>query len=132
MGVDVVLDGQLAGGNHTLGLVADVEEDLVAVNLDDGAFDDVAVVEVLDGGIDSGEEFIGIADVIDGYLGCDGLGGHADSDTDRCRPVHGRVRDRRGARVNRGPRGTSRGHSVWDTCGLGVPREDSAGPLKAH
>ena len=39
MGVDVVLDGQLAGGDHTLGLVADVEEDLVAVHLDDGAVD---------------------------------------------------------------------------------------------
>ena len=48
VGVDVVLDGQFAGGDDTLGLVADVEQDLVAVDLDDGAFDDVAVVEVLD------------------------------------------------------------------------------------
>jgi hypothetical protein len=35
VGVDVVLDGQLARGDDTLGLVADVEEDLVAVDLDD-------------------------------------------------------------------------------------------------
>ena len=52
VGVDVVLDGQLARGDDALGLVADVEEDLVAVDLDDGAFDDVAVVEVLDGLVD--------------------------------------------------------------------------------
>jgi uncharacterized protein len=43
-----VLDGQLARGDDALGLVADVEQDLVAVDLDDGALDDVAVVEVLD------------------------------------------------------------------------------------
>ena len=43
-----MLDRKLAGGDDALGLVADVEQDLVAVDLDDGAFDDVAVVEVLD------------------------------------------------------------------------------------
>ena len=36
VGVDVVLDGELARGDDTLGLVADVEQDLVAVDLDDG------------------------------------------------------------------------------------------------
>ena len=35
-------------GDDTLGLVADVEQDLVPVDLDDGAFDDVTIVEVLD------------------------------------------------------------------------------------
>ena len=35
VGVDVVLDGQLARGDDALGLVADVEQDLVAVDLDD-------------------------------------------------------------------------------------------------
>jgi hypothetical protein len=39
---------QLADGDDALGLVADVEEDLVLVDLDDGALDDVAVVEVDD------------------------------------------------------------------------------------
>ena len=34
-GVDVVLDGQLARGDDALGLVADVEQDLVPVDLDD-------------------------------------------------------------------------------------------------
>ena len=64
-GVHVVLDGQLAGGDDALGLVADVEQDLVAVDLDDGAFDDVAIVEVLDGGVDGGKEVLGRADVVD-------------------------------------------------------------------
>src|SRR6201985_2683369 len=58
VGVDVVLDGEFAGRNDTFGLVADVEKDLVTVDLDDGAFDDVAVVEVLDGAVDRGEEVI--------------------------------------------------------------------------
>ncbi len=65
VGVDVVLDGQLAGGDDALGLVADVEQDLVPVDLDDGALDDVAVVEVLDRLVDRGEEVIGGADVVD-------------------------------------------------------------------
>jgi hypothetical protein len=63
-----VLDGQLARGDDTLGLVADVEQDLVAVDLDDGAFDDVAIVEVLDGLVDGGEEVLSRADVVDGDL----------------------------------------------------------------
>src|SRR5699024_5111931 len=65
VGVDVVLDGQFAGENDAFGLVTDVEEDLVAVDLDDGAFDDVAVVEVLDGRVDGGEELFLRADVVD-------------------------------------------------------------------
>src|SRR3712207_7003484 len=39
--VDVVLDRELAARDDTLGLVADVEQDLVPVDLHDGAFDDV-------------------------------------------------------------------------------------------
>ena len=69
VGVDVVLDRQLARGDDALGLVADVEQDLVAVDLDDGAFDDVAVVEVLDGRVDRGEEVLFGADVVDRDLG---------------------------------------------------------------
>jgi hypothetical protein len=63
-----VLDGKFAGGDDALGLVADVEEDLVTVHLDDDTFDDVAVVEVLDGEVDSGEEVFLRADVVDRYL----------------------------------------------------------------
>src|SRR5690606_17989806 len=51
-GVDVVLDRQLAGKDHALGLVTDIEENLVPVDLDDGALDDVPVVEVQDRGRD--------------------------------------------------------------------------------
>jgi len=60
-----VLDGQLTRGDDALGLVADVQQDLVAVDLDDGAFDDVAVVEVLDGLVDGGEEVLLGTDVVD-------------------------------------------------------------------
>ena len=68
IGVDVVLDGEFAGGDDTFGLVADVEQDFVAVDLDDGPFDDVAIVEVLDGLVDGGEKVLGRANVVDGYL----------------------------------------------------------------
>ena len=64
-GVDVVLDRQLAGGDDALGLVPDVEQDLVAVDLDDRPLDDVTVVEVLDGLVDSGEERLFRPDVVD-------------------------------------------------------------------
>ena len=66
--VDVVLDRQLARGDDTLGLVTDVEQDLVAVDLDDDALDDVAVVEVLDRRVDRGEQVFRGADVVDGDL----------------------------------------------------------------
>src|SRR4051812_11081234 len=50
VGVYIVLDGQFAGGDDPLRLVADVEQDFVTIDLDDDTFDDVAVVEVLDRG----------------------------------------------------------------------------------
>src|SRR5699024_4120284 len=56
--VDIVLDGELARGDDTLGLVADVEQDLITIDLDDRALDDVAIVEVLDRGVDGGEEVL--------------------------------------------------------------------------
>ena len=63
--VDVVLDGELARGDDALGLVADVQQHLVPVDLDDDALDDVAVVEVLDRLVDRREEVFGRADVVD-------------------------------------------------------------------
>ena len=48
IGVDVVADRELTGRNDTFGLVPDVEEHLVVVDLDDRAGDDVAVVELDD------------------------------------------------------------------------------------
>ena len=52
VGVDVVADRQLPRRDDALGLVADVEQHLVAVDLDDRAGDDVAVVELDDRGVD--------------------------------------------------------------------------------
>src|SRR6478609_2790854 len=40
VGVHVVLDGELTGRDDAFGLVTDVEQDLVTVNLDDGSLDD--------------------------------------------------------------------------------------------
>ena len=67
--VHVVLDRQLAGGDDPFRLVADVEQDLVSVDLDDGAFDNVTVVEILDGLVDRGEEGLLRPDVVDRHLG---------------------------------------------------------------
>jgi hypothetical protein len=71
--VHVVLDRQLTRRDHALRLVADVEQDLIPVDLDDGSLDNVAVVEILDGLVDRGEEGLLGTDVVDRYLG--GRGG---------------------------------------------------------
>ena len=73
--VDVVADGELAGGDDPFGLEADVEEDLVAVDLDDRALDDVAVVE-LDDGVTHRLFEIGVTEVVvdDGAGGVVALG----------------------------------------------------------
>ena len=68
IGVDVVLDGELTGRDDAFGLVTDVEQDFVTVNLDDRPLDDVAIVEVFDGFVDGGEKVLARADVVDGYL----------------------------------------------------------------
>ena len=75
VGVDVVADGELAGGDDALGLEADVEQDLVAVDLDDRPLDDVAVVE-LDDGVAHRLFEIGVAQVVvdDGAGGVVALG----------------------------------------------------------
>jgi hypothetical protein len=51
-GVDVVADRELLARDHAFGLVPDVEQHLVAVDLDDGPADETAFVEVDDGGVD--------------------------------------------------------------------------------
>ena len=69
VGIDVLLDGKFAGGDDTLGLVADVEENLVTVDLDDRTLDQITIIEVLDGGIDCLDEVFFGADVVDRDLG---------------------------------------------------------------
>ena len=67
MRVDVVADRELLRRDDALGLEADVEEHLVAVDLDDRAGDDVAVVELDDRGVDRvGERHA--AEVVDDEL----------------------------------------------------------------
>ena len=66
--IDVLLDGKLTRGNDTLSLVADVQEDFVAIDLDDGTFNQITIAEVLDGGIDCLDEVVDGADVVDGDL----------------------------------------------------------------
>ncbi len=57
--VDVVADREFLARDHALGLVADIEQDLVAVDLHDLAVDDVAVVEVLERGLHRRDQFLG-------------------------------------------------------------------------
>ena len=68
-GVDVVLDRELARGDHAFGLVADVEEDLVLVDPDDLPLHEVAVVEGLDGRFVGGKELFLASDVVLGHAG---------------------------------------------------------------
>ena len=69
VGVDVVADAQLAGWDDALGLVADVEEDLVLVDLDDRAGDDLAVIDLDHRAVDGIGE--GHSEIVDGDLaGC--------------------------------------------------------------
>ena len=62
VGVDVVADRQLAAGDHALGLVADVEEDLVPVDLDDRALHELAVLDgherAVDGVLEAAAEVV--------------------------------------------------------------------------
>ncbi len=76
-GIDVVLDGEFLGWDDTFGLVTDVEEDFIPVDLDDSPGDDVAVVEVLDGGVDGRHEGFRGTEIVDRYgRGLSGGGGH--------------------------------------------------------
>jgi hypothetical protein len=69
VGVDVVLDGQLAGGDDAFRLVADVEQHLVAVDLHHVPVDDVTLVEGLQRLLVGSRELLGGADVVLGHLG---------------------------------------------------------------
>jgi hypothetical protein len=60
-----MLDGEFAGGDYTLGLVTDVEENLVTIDLDDGTFDEVTIVEKLQRLFDRCKEVFCRSDVID-------------------------------------------------------------------
>ena len=80
--VDVVADRQLAAGDHALGLVADVEQDLVLVDLDHRALDDLAVLDVDhgagDGVLEAAFEVVGgdlAGDVLVSVRGARGFGG---------------------------------------------------------
>ena len=50
-GIDRAADRELVGGDDALGLPADVEQDLVLVDADDGAADDLTLLEVGDRGV---------------------------------------------------------------------------------
>ena len=51
-GVGVLADGQLADGNNALRLEADVKQDLIALNLDNGTRDKITLVEIGNGTVD--------------------------------------------------------------------------------
>ena len=61
-GVDVVADRQLTAGDHALGLVPDVQQDLVVVDLDHRAGDELAVLDLDHGGriglVEAGAEIV--------------------------------------------------------------------------
>ena len=57
--VDGPADRKLMGRDDAFGLVADVEQHLVSVDLDDLAIDDVAVVEVFEGRLEGFDQLFG-------------------------------------------------------------------------
>ena len=68
--IDVVADRELFGRNDAFGLVADVEEHLVGVDLHDRPGDQASVVELDDGGVDRvGERTLQVVDDDDGVFG---------------------------------------------------------------
>ena len=132
VGVDVVLDRQLARGDDALGLVADVEQDLVPVDLDDRAFDDVAVVEVLDRRVDRREEVFSRSDVVDrdlrgggtsrGFGGASGQGvGSGHGVIRRAQLSLQTASDGPDSSTERGP---------GSTAGPGIPSGRSSGPAR--
>src|SRR6218665_2290743 len=45
--VNIVLNGKFTGGDDTLGLVTDIEQNFVSIDLDNGALNEIAVIEEL-------------------------------------------------------------------------------------
>ena len=64
--VDVVADRQLTGRDDAFGLVADIEQDFVLVDLDDGAGDQLTVLDGHERAVDRIGE--GHAEIISGDL----------------------------------------------------------------
>src|SRR5665647_2300382 len=128
--VDIVLDGKFARGDDTLGLVADVEQNLVTVNLDDDSFDDIAVAEMLDRRVDRGEKLLLRSDVVDRDLGA-GLHGRAGSHVvgtpivDRL--TKGSRHNVSGARVD----GAGGNWCLFDALAAALMRATDAGHLRA-
>ncbi len=56
VGIDRLADRQLVRGDDALGLVADVDEHLVLVDPDDVAGDDLALLDVAEGGVVVGDD----------------------------------------------------------------------------
>ena len=109
--VDVVADAQLARRDDALALVADVEQHLVLVDLDDRAVDELAVLDVDHRAVDGIGE--GHAEIVDGDLargvvallveGAHGVAA-ADEEGSGCR-----TRDRLLSKVDRGIDGPGNG-----------------------
>ncbi len=64
--IGVLADGELARRDDALGLVADIEQDLVPLDLDHGTGHQVTVVEVGDGAVDEGVHLlVGVLVIVD-------------------------------------------------------------------
>ena len=66
--VGILADGELADGDDALGLEADVHEDLVVLDLHDGAVDQIPLVEIGDRAVDEAVHLL-LIDVIEGENG---------------------------------------------------------------
>jgi hypothetical protein len=63
-----VFDRKLARGDNTLGFIANIKQNFVSVDFDNGALNQVTVVEKFECFLDFGQEIIGAADVVDSNL----------------------------------------------------------------
>lgn len=77
-----MLDGQFFGRNNAFGLVADIEQDFVPINFNYGAFDDVAIVKVLDGFVNGSNKLFLGTNIVNGNLGSSVVRGHRVGDSE--------------------------------------------------
>lgn len=77
-----MLDGQFLRRNNAFGLVADIEQDFVPIDLDYCAFDDVAIVKVLDGFVNGSNKLFLGTNIVDGNLGSSVVRGHRVGDSE--------------------------------------------------